>query len=91
MSPGYRIYVYYELGIGETNHWHDCQEGPFDTAKEAIIFARDEIGAAWIVLDEYGKPIAFGDAAQHFGQMADAIDTPSYSSEYRDTYLRYHP
>ena len=66
----FRIYVYSEADL-ETVFpgWRDSGEGPFDTAAEAIAFARAECGCAWVVVNAQMYPIAFGDALQHFGRI----------------------
>ena len=46
---------------GESLHWRDCQEGPWNTADAAIDFADAEVGMPWVVVDDNCQPIAFGD------------------------------
>ena len=57
----YRLLIHSTSPVLNNPDWHDCGEGPFDTADEAITFAEAEVGAAWIVVDSEGRPAAYGD------------------------------
>lgn len=54
----YRILIYSSSPVLERRDWHDCGEGPFDTAEEATVFAHAEVGSGWIVVDAEGRPIS---------------------------------
>jgi hypothetical protein len=58
----YRILIHSTSPVLNNPDWHDCGEGPFDTAEEATAFARAEVGAGWIIVDAEGRPVAYGDA-----------------------------
>ena len=45
------------------DEWGDIGEGSFDTAEEAVSFARSEVGLPWIVVQgRTNRPHSFGDA-----------------------------
>lgn len=47
----------------EQKNWHDLGEGPFDSIEQACEFAQNEVGWPWIVVDETGRPLAYGSEA----------------------------
>ena len=70
MCPRFRIMVYSEFDDDKPQgcEWHDLGEGPWDDAYDAIEFAANEVGVAWVVVDDDNFPGAFGCAHQHFGR-----------------------
>lgn len=57
----------------DTNHrWRIINW--FDTAVEAIRFAKAEVGSPWVVSDVCDSPVAFGDYAGKRGVVAEVGD-----------------
>ena len=77
MPNEFRIMVY-------DRGWGDSLEGPFDTAKDAITFARNEVGFPWVVVNAQNYPLAFGDATQHFGRRDGAYGDRDYPADFPD-------
>ena len=57
----YRLFVYEGTELDKSPYWHDSEEGPWESYDDAARFAAAECGVAWVIVNQHGYPIAFGD------------------------------